>query len=180
MNAAAPKNIFVGEVVILDKLFKVWADINSDSSQILQYYVEPCFIRIPGKEEYRFVIPVTPTMIEEFNAISQKYKEWSKVAIDNKAEVERDMDIETPIRKSLERNYSKFEEYNVSIKPFFKYIIKKAPTLAFSVSAHDKYHPNYFYLIFSDPEQLDNFIAFLDPISVLNKIRTGNIGSLFK
>ena len=151
------REILVGEVTVMDKLCKVYADISPDSSQVSQFFIEPSFVRLDTWGAYRFVIPVSPSMIEEFNLISQKYKEWSKVAIDNKAVVKKDMEIETPIRKSWEKVSNKVKTFDISIKPYFVYTLKKDPTLAFTVSAHDKFHPNYYSLVFSNPKQLDDF-----------------------
>ena len=108
----------------MDKLCKVYADISPDSSQVSQFFIEPSFVRLDTWGAYRFVIPVSPSMIEEFNLISQKYKEWSKVAIDNKAVVKKDMEIETPIRKSWEKVSNKVKTFDISIKPYFVYTLK--------------------------------------------------------
>lgn len=186
--------VLVGVVTIESKTKNLYVLTTPDTLTIKAVIVNPTS-HFSREYDFHFkdiVIPYTEENLGRLKAISDKYTEWSKTAIENNVgHMEKDIDISIDdlYVHLYETSGNKVtNEFNISVeKKNFIFCVpatrEKEPMLRIILNGKDhKKDSKYFAgsLWFNNYREFEDFVKFIQPENLTDRLKNKTIDKLFK
>ena len=186
--------VLVGAVTIESRSRNIYAVTTPDTLTIKAIVVNPTS-HFSREYDFHFkdiVIPYTEENLGKLKAISDKYAEWSKTAMENNVgHMEKDIDISIDdlYLHLYETSGNKVtNEFNISVeKKKFIFCVpatrEKEPMLRIMLNGKDhKKDSKYFAgsLWFNNYRESEDFVNFIQPENLTDRLKNKTIDKLFK